>query len=229
MVFRHGHLQEPQDRQSWTRQNLSTDRYTAKRYQGRVLSPNQIAKPRDVSSDPVRRCENADLGSVESISLAAQRIDPGFESKNLLVMGFDLGALHYDEGRGQQFFRAVIERAKTSPGVEGATVASNFPLGGGFSRTIFPEGQDETSGYRGTLTQLDDIAPNYFETLRIPLLSGREFTDGDRANTKKVVVASEAMAKHFWPNENAVGKRFHFFGAIAMRRGIGQVLDAIAV
>src|SRR5256885_1268559 len=157
----------------------------------------------------------------------AQRVDPGFESKNLFVMGFDLGALHYDEGRGQQFFRAVIERAKTSPGVEAATVASNFPLGGGFLRTIFPEGQDEASGYRGTLTQLDDVAPNYFQTLRIPLLSGREFTDGDRANTKKVVIASEAMAKHFWPNESAVGKRFHFFGENDLREIVGVVRNTV--
>jgi len=106
-------------------------------------------------------------------------------------------------------------------------VASNFPLGGGFLRTIFPEGQDEASGYRGTLTQLDDVAPNYFQTLRIPLLSGREFTDGDRANTKKVVIASEAMAKHFWPNESAVGKRFHFFGENDLREIVGVVRNTV--
>src|SRR2546423_3700065 len=157
----------------------------------------------------------------------AANIDPGFESKNLFVMGFDLGALHYDEGHGQQFYRAAIERAKNSPGVEDATVASNFPLGGGFLRTVFPEGQDEASGYRGTLTQLDSIAPNYFQALRIPLLSGREFTDGDRANTKKVVIASEAMAKHFWPNESAVGKRFHFFGENDLREIVGVVRNTV--
>jgi predicted permease len=158
---------------------------------------------------------------------AAQSIDMGFESKNLFVMAFDLGALHYDEGRGQQFFRLAIERAKTSPGVQSATIASNLPFGGGFARTVFPEGQDETSGYRGTLTQLDDIAANYFEALRIPLLSGREFTDGDRANTKKVVIANEAMAKHFWPNETAIGKRFHFFGETELREIVGVVRNSV--
>lgn len=158
---------------------------------------------------------------------AAQRIDPGFEAKHLFVMAFDLGALHYQEGQGQQFYRMAIERAKASPGVESATVASNLPLAGGFARTVFPEGQDETSGYRGTLTQLDDIAPNYFKTLRIPLLSGREFDDSDRVNTKKVVIASEAMAKHFWPNENALGKRFHFFGETELREIVGIVRDSV--
>jgi predicted permease len=158
----------------------------------------------------------------------AQRIDPGFESTNLFMFNFDLGALHYDEGRGQQFFRAAIERAKASPGVESATIADAPPLAaGGFSRTVFPEGQDETSGYRGTLTQLNNIAPNFFETLRIPLVGGREFTDSDRATTKPVVIASEAMAKHFWPNENAVGKRFHFFGDPTLREIVGVVRNTV--
>jgi predicted permease len=157
----------------------------------------------------------------------AQRIDPGFESKNLFVFAFDLGALHYDEGRAQQYFRAAIERAKACPGVASATVASNFPLGGGLGRTVFPEGQDEASGYRGTLTELNDIAPNFFATLHIPLVLGREFTDADRKNTNQVAIANEAMAKQFWPNENAVGKRFHFFGETGLREVVGVVRNTV--
>ena len=157
----------------------------------------------------------------------AQRIDPGFESKNLFVFAFDLGALHYEEGRAQQYFRTAIDRAKTSPGIESATIASNFPLGGGLARTVFPEGQNEASGYRGTLTQLDDIAPNFFETLGIPLLLGRGFTDADRKDTKQVAIVSEAMAKQFWPNENAVGKRFHFFGEETLREVVGVARNTV--
>jgi predicted permease len=157
----------------------------------------------------------------------AQHIDPGFESKNLFVFAFDLGALHYDEGRGQQYFRAAIDRAKTSPGVESATIASNFPLGGGLARTVFPEGQDEASGYRGTLTQLDDITPNFFSTLHIPLVRGREFTDADRKDTTQVAIIDEAMAKQFWPNENAVGRRFHFFGETGLREVVGVVRNTV--
>lgn len=157
----------------------------------------------------------------------AQRVDPGFESRNLFVFAFDLGALHYDEGRGQQFFRAAIERAEASPGVASATVASNFPLGGGLGRTVFPEGQDEASGYRGTLTQLNDIAPNFFKTLRIPLVSGREFTDSDRKDTTPVAIIDEAMARHFWPGQDAVGKRFHFFGDPTLREVVGVVHNTV--
>ena len=157
----------------------------------------------------------------------AQSIDPGFESKDLFVFAFDLGALHYDEGRGQQFFRNAIERAEASPKVASATIASNFPVGGGFARTVFPEGQSETTGYRGTLTQLDDVMPNYFKTLRIPLVKGRAFTDSDRKGTTLVVIANEAMAKHFWPGEDAVGKRFHFFGETQLREVVGVVRDTV--
>ena len=157
----------------------------------------------------------------------AQRIDPGFESKKLFVFAFDLGALHYDEGRGQQYFRVAIDRAKAVPGVESATIASNFPLGGGLGRTVFPEGQDEASGYRGTLTQLNDVDTNFFRTLRIPLVGGRDFTDADRKNTHPVAIISEAMANQFWPGQNAVGKRFHFFGEPQLREVVGVVRNTV--
>ncbi|HEV2194799.1 MAG TPA: ABC transporter permease [Candidatus Acidoferrum sp.] len=151
----------------------------------------------------------------------AQKMDPGFESKNLFMLAFDLGALHYDEGHGQQFLRAAVERANATPGVKAAAIASNFPLGGGFARTVFPEGEDESTGYRGTLTQLDDITPGYFDALRIPLIRGRLFTDADRKDTTSVAIINEAMAKKFWPNQEAIGKRFHFFGDTTLREVVG--------
>jgi predicted permease len=157
----------------------------------------------------------------------AQKTDLGFESKNLLAMNFDLGALHYEEGRGQQFYRAAIEKVKNSPGVASVSIASNQPIGGGFERTVFPEGRDEASGYRGTLTTVDDITPGYFETLRIPILRGRAFSDVDRKETAVVAIASEAMVKQYWPNEDGLGKRFHFFGDPTLREIVGVVANFV--
>jgi predicted permease len=157
----------------------------------------------------------------------AQKTELGFESKNLLAMNFDLGALHYEEGRGQQFYRAAIEKVKNSLGVASASVASNGPLAGGFARTVFPEGRDEASGYRGTLTTVNDINLDYFETLRIPMVRGRLFSDGDRKETASVAIASEAMVKQFWPNENGLGKRFHFFGDTTLREIVGVVANSV--
>jgi len=157
----------------------------------------------------------------------AQKTKLGFESKNLLAMNFDLGALHYEEGRGQQFYRTAIEQVKNSPGVAAVSIASNPPIGGGLARTVFPEGRDEASGYRGTLTIVDDVMPNYFETLRIPMLRGRSFNDGDRMETAVVAIASEAMVKQYWPNENGLGKRFHFFGDPTLREIVGVAANSV--
>src|ERR1700686_3608034 len=157
----------------------------------------------------------------------AQKTELGFESKNLLAMNFDLGALHYEEGRGQQFYRAAIEQVKNSPGVTSASIASNPPIGGGLLRTVFPEGRDETSGYRGTLTVVNDVTPNYFETLRIPVSRGRTFNDSDRKETAAVAIASEAMVKQHWPNEDAIGKRFHFIGDMTLREIVGVAANSV--
>lgn len=156
----------------------------------------------------------------------AQSLNPGFESKKLFVIGFDLGSQHYDQDRGVQYFRDAIERAASVPGVQSAAVASNFPLGGGLARTIFLEGQDEKSGQRGTLTTLDDVSPGFFQTEGIPLLKGRAFTDLDRKGTTPVAIVNLAMARHFWPGEDPLGKRFHFFGDAMLLEVVGEVADS---
>ena len=138
----------------------------------------------------------------------AQQFNPGFESRNLFQLLFDLGALRYDADHGQQFFRDVIERARSVPGVVKVSVSSNGVFGGGFAGTIFREGEQTDPNNRGTLVNFDDVTPGHFETMRSPLLSGRDFTDFDRENTAPVVVINEAMAKMVWPGQEALGKRF---------------------
>ncbi len=138
----------------------------------------------------------------------AQQYNPGFEPQNLLQMNFDLGALRYDENHGQQFFRDIIERAKTVPGVVSASVSSNGIFGGGFLGTTFREGEQTDPNNRGILINFDDATPGHFEAMRIPLLSGRDFTDFDRENTTPVAIVNEAMAKMMWPGQEPLGKRF---------------------
>jgi predicted permease len=153
----------------------------------------------------------------------AQQFNPGFDSQNLLQMNFDLGALRYDEDHGQQFFRDVIERAKTVPGVADASVSSNGIFGGGIAGTIFREGEQTDPNNRGTLVNFDDVTPGHFATMRIPFLSGRDFTDFDRQNTTRVVVINEAMAKIVWPGQEALGKRF----AIVQEPNLLQVIGVV--
>jgi putative ABC transport system permease protein len=153
----------------------------------------------------------------------AQQFNPGFESQNLLQMNFDLGALRYDADHGQQFFRDAIERAKTVPGVVSASVSSNGVFGGGISATIFREGEQTDPNNRGTLVVFDDVTPGHFETMRIPLISGRDFTDFDREKTTRVAVINEAMAQAIWPGQDALGKRF----AIVQEPELLQVIGVV--
>jgi predicted permease len=157
----------------------------------------------------------------------AQQYNPGFESQNLLQMNFDLGALRYDTDHGQQFFRDVIEHAKTVPGVADASVSRNGVFGIGFLGTIFREGEQTDPNNRGTLVNFDNVTPGHFETMRIPLISGRDFTDFDRENTLRVAVVNEAMAKAIWPGQDALGKRFAIVTDPNLLQVVGVVGTAV--
>jgi predicted permease len=139
---------------------------------------------------------------------AAQNIDLGFDSKHIGFVGLNPGAQKYDMARGLQLYRDAIMRAKGVPGVAGAAVATVVPFGGGILLTVFPEGQQQNPNYRGTLTLFNDVSPGYFQTMRIPVTGGRDFTEFDREGAPPVAIVNEAMAKLLWPGENAVGKRF---------------------
>jgi predicted permease len=153
----------------------------------------------------------------------AQQFNPGFDSQNLFQMNFDLGALRYNEDHGQQFFRDVIERAKTVPGVVNASVSANGIFGGGISATVFREGEQTDPNNRGTLVNLDEVTPGHFDTMRIPFLSGRDFTDFDRESTTPVVVVNQAMANLLWPGQEALGKRFAVVQAPNLLQVVGVV------
>jgi len=155
-----------------------------------------------------------------------QSIDPGFERQHLLLLTFDLGAQGYDRPRSEAFYRDVVERAGALPGVESASLGSNLPIGGfGFSRTVFPEGHEPTAGSTGTFVIVNTIAPGYLDAVGVALRHGRDLLDSDREGAPPVVLVNEAMAKRFWPEGEAVGKRFKFYGDEAFREVAGVVED----
>ena len=154
---------------------------------------------------------------------AVQKTDPGFESTNLFTFNFDLTSRHYAPDRVRQFFRTVLERTLETPGVKSAAVATNAPLGGGVLLTTFSEGQESNPDNRGTLTLINTVSPTFFDTLGIPVLAGRPFSDFDRADSTRVAVVNEAMQRHFWPGQSAIGKRFRFVNETAFREVVGVV------
>ncbi|MFY9224786.1 MAG: ABC transporter permease [Blastocatellia bacterium] len=155
----------------------------------------------------------------------AQSIDPGFETKKVFTISFELNRQNYSEVQGKEFFRNVQSRVQSLPGVKSVTVATNPPLGGGFLRSVFPEGGDPQALGKGILTTTNNIGTKFFETLNIPILQGRDFNDTDRENALGVAIINEAMVKRFWPGQDAIGKRFRFFGDDSFTEVIGIVKD----
>jgi predicted permease len=93
----------------------------------------------------------------------AQSIDLGFETEKLFVMAMNLGAQNMEQSRGEQFYRDAVERARSTVGVENAAISANFPLGGGFLRSVFKEGQEQNAGQRDLLTLTNIVTPEYVD------------------------------------------------------------------
>lgn len=136
--------------------------------------------------------------------VALQKVNPGFQPEKLLVMRIDL---HVGRTSAQQvaYFRQVIDRVQALPGVRSAAAIS------GFLRTD-PEDAVAIEGHppRQPGPCDDLIAGPFFQTAGIPLRKGRYLTDQDRRDSLPVAVVNEAMARTYWPNEEAIGKRFRF-------------------
>ena len=156
----------------------------------------------------------------------AEEVDPGFNKKNLLLMTVDLGREGYTPGRGALFYRQAIEGIQSVPGVRSASVATNAPFGGGFLRSVFIEGQEAGVNGRGVLVQTNNIGLGFFETVGIDMLRGRNFAEQDDEKTPKAAIINQVMADTFWPGQDAVGKRFKFFGDDDYRTVVGISRDS---
>ena len=155
----------------------------------------------------------------------AQRVDTGFETRGVLVMNFNLLREGYTPERGMTFYDQIVERAGALPGVQGAAIAQTPPLAGGFARSVFPEGADTTTTGR-ILVQVNTVGLNYFTTIGIPLVRGRDFARADTATAPKVVIVNQTMAAQFWKGEDPIGKRFKFFGDDDFTTVIGVARDS---
>jgi predicted permease len=151
----------------------------------------------------------------------AKAVSPGFITDNVVLMGFNLGREGYSQEQALQFHRLLLERVATVPGVQAATIARDRPVSFGFLRSVFLEGQEPAPGGRGVLVQTNDVGSRFFETLGIPVVRGRDFAETDNEKAPQVVIINEVMAKRFWPEQDALGKRFKFFGDADYRQVVG--------
>ncbi|HTG17111.1 MAG TPA: ABC transporter permease, partial [Blastocatellia bacterium] len=156
----------------------------------------------------------------------AQAVNPGFITENVLLMAFDLGREGYTETQGRNFHRQLVERVGSLPGVQSITIARDRPFGGGFQRSVFIEGQEPPPGGRGVLVQTNNIGLKFFDTMGIPMLKGRDFTEQDSATAPKSLIINEAMAERFWPGADPIGKRLKLFGDQDYREVVAVVRDS---
>jgi predicted permease len=138
----------------------------------------------------------------------AQRSDPGFERTHLAVLSFDLDSQGYDEARGQQFLRQVVEQVAPLPGVISAAIGENLMLSDQGGNHILQVDSPAAPPDQRIIAQISAVGPDYFATLGIPIVSGRALGALDRANSRSVVVVNQTMARRLWPGESPIGKRF---------------------
>ena len=142
----------------------------------------------------------------------AYRIDLGFADEELAVLSFAPGEQGYDEDRCLGFYDQVLEEMSGLPGVRAATLSENRLLRGAiWQRQIFLPNQEEalTIGSRA-VHRTNAVVPGFFETVGIPFVRGRDFHSGDRADTQAVAIINQTLAETAWPNEDPIGKRFHY-------------------
>ncbi len=145
-----------------------------------------------------------------------RNVNAGFNPKNVMTASVALPAARYKDERKQiSFLYAVQQQLTQSPGVLSAAAASIVPFAGGDpiaswgdpTASFEIEGRIVPPGDPGFHGSIRAVSPDYFKTLRIPLLQGRFFTDGERKDAQAVAIIDDNMARRYWPNESPIGKR----------------------
>jgi len=166
------------------------------------------------------------LLTVGEIAIALiMRVGAGLATRSLLrLLGVQLGfdprqavtgrvslpdSRYPKEPQQKAFFRNLLDRVQALPGVISVGAASELPLEGGTNGPVVIEGQPAPKDmWSSPLVESCIITPDYFRTMRIPLLSGRDVAETDAPEQPLVAVINETMARRFWPHQNAVGRRF---------------------
>ncbi len=144
--------------------------------------------------------------------LALRSIDPGFDPRNVVTMTVSVaGRPEYVGAAREILYRSVVERVAAVPGVESVSMTNHLPIAGDTwgvrltveGRPLPAPGNEMNTVYRVT-------RPNYFATMRVPILAGRDFTGHDDANAPPVAIINETIARHVFAGENPLGKRITF-------------------
>lgn len=158
----------------------------------------------------------------------AQQVDLGYNIDNVLTVRPDAEFLDRRDTAPQLvFYNQALERVRSLPGVEAASFADFIPSGGGRRSTTIsvenytPRPDEDMDALNGV------VATDYFKTMGMTLLAGREFTDRDNEGAPRTVIINDALARRYWPGQNALGKQIEIAGGRKMEV-VGVVKDATA-
>src|ERR1700720_969319 len=140
--------------------------------------------------------------------LRAQLINLGFNPHNVLTASYDLFTAGYSEASGAEFDRELQAKLETLPGVQSVALSNRVPGFSSGSTAVKPEGYVAQAN---ELMEIPDaiITSNYFHTMQIPLVQGRDFTPQDTKSSQRVVIVNEAFVNRYWPNQEAVAQELN--------------------
>lgn len=154
-------------------------------------------------------------------------VNSGFDARGVLTAQVTLPSYKYENGEQQMaFFKLLVDRVATLPGVQSAAVISYLPLSGSNMDWVFSiEGRAPTDSGEKLFAEYRQISSGYFQAMGIPLLKGRTFSDSDGAGTPKVIIINEAFVRRYFPNEDPLGRHVGFGTKPQWREIVGVVAD----
>ena len=140
--------------------------------------------------------------------MAAQHVDIGFRTGGLAIVSTEMGMIGYDDARAKEFYDRALERVRAMPGVESAALAERLPFSINYNRNgiFLPDRQGPDD--KGLVIDVARVSPEYFATLGVPIVQGRNFASVDTPTSPGVAIVNEALARKYWPGQDPLGKRF---------------------
>jgi len=141
-----------------------------------------------------------------------QNVEPGFDARGMLTLRLSLPESRYTTfEQGDRFFDALFAALRARPDVDSVAAANALPFSGNNgSRTFHIEGQEPKRPEDQPEEQLRIVTDGYFQTMKVPLVKGREFTDRDRLGAPRVAVVNESLARKHFPDGRVIGRRVAF-------------------
>jgi predicted permease len=145
-------------------------------------------------------------------------IDPGFQPAHLISMRLDPSAVRYSPQRTRHFYRELVDRARTLPGVRDVTLSQSVQLSPAqfspdqSSVSVIPEGYQLPKGVDSLDVLGSAVDENYFDTMHIAIVRGRAFSAQDTARSQRVAIVNQQFAKTYWPNRDPLGQRLRLGG-----------------